>query len=45
MELLVVLLVSMVVVIALFTFQDVVLRQSTRVFAEVDATQRARNDG
>ena len=42
-ELLVVLLVSMVVVIALFTFQDVVLRQSTRVFAEVDATQRARN--
>ena len=42
-ELLVVLLISMVVVIALFTFQDVVLRQSTRVFAEVDATQRARN--
>ena len=36
------LLVSMVVVLGLFTFQDVVLRQTTRVFAKVDATQRAR---
>jgi Tfp pilus assembly major pilin PilA len=41
-ELLVVLLVSIVVVLALFTYQDVVLRQTTRVFAKVDATQRAR---
>jgi len=42
-ELLTVLLVSTVVMIALFTFQDITLRQSTAVFAKVDATQRARN--
>ena len=41
-ELLVVCLVSIIVVIALFTFQEVVLRGSNRVFAKVDATQRAR---
>ncbi|MFI5121747.1 MAG: prepilin-type N-terminal cleavage/methylation domain-containing protein [Vicinamibacteria bacterium] len=41
-ELLVVLVVSIVVILALFTYQDVVLRQTTRVFAKVDATQRAR---
>jgi len=42
-ELLTVLLVSTVVMIALFTFQDITLRQSNAVFAKVDATQRARN--
>lgn len=41
-ELLTVLVVSIVVVLALFTFQDVTLRQTNRVFAKVDATQRAR---
>jgi len=42
-ELLVVLLVSTVIVIALFTFQDIALRQSNSVFAKVDATRRARS--
>ncbi len=42
-ELLTVMLVSTVVMIALFTFQDITLRQSNAVFAKVDATQRARN--
>jgi hypothetical protein len=41
-ELLVVLLAGTVVALGLFAFQDVTLRQSTRVFANVDATQRAR---
>ncbi len=41
-ELLVVLLCSIVVALALFAFQDLTLRQTTRVFAKVDATQRAR---
>jgi Tfp pilus assembly protein PilE len=41
-ELCVVMLVSIVIVIALLTYQDIVLRQTTRVFAKVDATQRAR---
>jgi hypothetical protein len=41
-ELLVVLLTGTVVALGLFAFQDVTLRQSTRVFANVDATQRAR---
>ena len=41
-ELLTVMVVSIVVVLALFTFQDVTLRQTNRVFAKVDATQRAR---
>ena len=41
-ELLVVLLAGTVVALGLFAFQDVTLRQSQRVFANVDATQRAR---
>jgi Tfp pilus assembly protein PilE len=41
-ELCVVMLVSIVIVIALLTYQDIVLRQTTRVFASVDATQRGR---
>ena len=41
-ELLVVMIMGIVTVIALFAFQDLVLRQSTRVFARVDATQEAR---
>lgn len=41
-ELLVVLLAGTVVALGLFAFQDVTLRQSTRVFANADATQRAR---
>ncbi|MDX6584247.1 MAG: hypothetical protein QOI10_3431 [Solirubrobacterales bacterium] len=41
-ELLVVTLMSIIVMIALFTFQDIVGRQTTRVFATVDATQKAR---
>jgi Tfp pilus assembly protein PilE len=41
-ELLVVMIIAMVTVIALFSFQDLVLRQTTRVFARVDATQSAR---
>jgi hypothetical protein len=41
-ELLVVLLSGTVVALGLFAFQDVTLRQSERVFANVDATQRAR---
>ncbi len=41
-ELLTTMIVAIVVILALFTFQDVVLRQSNRVFATVNATQRAR---
>jgi Tfp pilus assembly protein PilE len=41
-ELLVVCMVSIVVVLALFLFQDITLRGTNRVFAKVDATQRAR---
>lgn len=41
-ELLVVMGIAIVLMLALFTFQDVVLRQTNRVFAQVDATQRAR---
>jgi hypothetical protein len=41
-ELLVVLLAGTVVALGLFAFQDVTMRQSQRVFANVDATQRAR---
>lgn len=41
-ELLVVMIIAIVTVLALFTFQDVALRQTTKVFARVDATQEAR---
>jgi hypothetical protein len=41
-ELLVICGAAVVVAVALFTFQDLTLRQSSRVFAKVDATQRAR---
>lgn len=41
-ELLVVMIISIVTTIALFTFQDVALRQTSKVFARVDATQQAR---
>jgi Tfp pilus assembly protein PilE len=42
-ELLVVIIIAIVTTLALFAFQDLALRQSTRVFAKVDATQEARN--
>jgi hypothetical protein len=41
-ELLVVMIVAIITTLALFTFQDLALRQTTRVFARVDATQQAR---
>jgi Tfp pilus assembly protein PilE len=41
-ELLVVIIIAIVTTLALFAFQDLALRQSTRVFARVDATQEAR---
>jgi hypothetical protein len=41
-ELVTVCAVSIVVMLALFLFQDITLRQTNRVFAKVDATQRAR---
>lgn len=41
-ELLTVIASAMIVAMALWTIQDLVLRQSTRVFARVDATQSAR---
>jgi Tfp pilus assembly protein PilE len=41
-ELLVVMIIAIITAIALFSFQDLVLRQSNRVFARVDATQDAR---
>jgi hypothetical protein len=41
-ELLVVMIVAIITTLALFTFQDVALRQTTKVFARVDATQQAR---
>lgn len=41
-ELLVVIIIAIVTTLALFAFQDLALRQSSRVFAKVDATQEAR---
>lgn len=41
-ELLTVMIIAIITSIALFSFQDLVLRQSNRVFAYVDATQDAR---
>jgi type II secretory pathway pseudopilin PulG len=41
-EMLVVMIIAIITTIALFSFQDLVLRQSNRVFARVDATQDAR---
>ncbi len=41
-ELLTVMVISIITAIALFSFQDLVLRQTNRVFAHVDATQDAR---
>lgn len=41
-ELLVVIIIAIVTTLALFAFQDLALRQSTQVFARVDATQEAR---
>jgi Tfp pilus assembly protein PilE len=41
-ELLVVMIVAIITSIALFTFQDLALRQTTKVFARADATQEAR---
>ncbi len=41
-ELMVAVLASIVVVIALFNLQDVTLRQTSRAFSKVDATQHAR---
>ena len=41
-ELLTVMIIAIITSIALFSFQDLVLRQSNRVFARVDATQDAR---
>jgi Tfp pilus assembly protein PilE len=41
-ELLVVIIIAIVTTLALFAFQDLALRQSTKVFAKVDATQEAR---
>jgi Tfp pilus assembly protein PilV len=42
-ELLVVLVAGMVITAALFTILDVTLRQTTRTFSRVDATQRSRS--
>ena len=42
MELLVAMLAGIVVVLAVFTIQDVVLRQTSREFSQVDATQHVR---
>jgi Tfp pilus assembly protein PilV len=41
-ELLVVMIISIIVVLALMTYQDMTLRQTTRIFAKVDATQQGR---
>lgn len=41
-ELLTVMIMAIITSLALFSFQDLVLRQSNRVFARVDATQDAR---
>jgi Tfp pilus assembly protein PilE len=41
-ELVITLILAIITAIALFTFQDLALRQSNRVFAKVDATQDAR---
>jgi prepilin-type N-terminal cleavage/methylation domain-containing protein len=41
-EVLVVMIIAIITSLALFAFQDLALRQTTRVFARVDATQSAR---
>ena len=42
-ELLVTMTISIIIIIALFAYQDVALRQTSSVFTRVDATQTARN--